>query len=169
MKKTAMFLSLVSLLLLFSCGDGTKPESGPVFEPSPAEEAKIKLVINFDGQWKKESTGSKAIIIIKGKSGRIIGKNGAEIPIIVKYINEKTVKILEYEYTPEYLANWLPDGIAKEVYDDAFLKKTYSILKIIDENTLRGTSYAWQVYHNNKTVQKIEPLVSNEEWKRIKD
>lgn len=169
MKKSMLFIALASLLFFFSCGKEAKPEAGSFFEPSPAEEAKIKLVINFDGQWKKDSTGSKAIIIIKGKTGRIIGKNGAEIPIIVKYINEKTVKILEYEYNPEYLSNWLPDEIANQVYKDEFLKKTYSILKIIDDDTLRGTSYAWQVYHNNKTVQKIEPLVSNEEWKRIKD
>jgi hypothetical protein len=170
----AMLISLIlgTSLFFLSCAKDSKPDQpvfDPYFEPSPEAESKIQLVINFDGKWKKESTGSKAVIIIKGRTGRIIGKNGAEIPIIVRYINEKTVKILENEYNPEYLANWLPDTIARQIYNDDFLKKTYSILKIIDEDTLRGTSYAWEVYHNNKSVQKIESLVSSEEWKRVKD
>lgn len=178
MKNCLAFIAFALTLLFLSCGnetraDNTNPvtpvETNPFFEPTPEQEAKIKLVINFDGKWKKDSTGSKAIIIIKGKSGRIIGKNGAEIPITVRYLNETTVKILEYEYNPEYLSNWLPDEIAKQIYNDPFLKKTYSILRIINEDTLRGTSYAWQVTHNNKTVKKIDPLVSNEEWKRVKD
>lgn len=178
MKKCLAFFAFLSALLFCSCGDEVKAdnthavkpaETNPFFEPTPEQEAKIKLVINFDGKWKKESTGSKAIIIIKGKAGRIIGKNGAEIPITVRYLNETTVKILEYEYNPEYLSNWLPDEIAKQIYNDDFVKKTYSILRIINDDTLRGTSYAWQITHNNKTVKRIDPLVSNEVWKRVKD
>ncbi len=174
---TRAFLILafgLTLAVTAGCARETRGPSGllidanSIREPSPEEEKKIKLTINFDGQWKKDSTGSRAIIIISGKTGRIVGKNGSEIPIRIRYLNEKTVKIMEYEYNPEYLANWLPAPIAKQVYKDPFLKKTYSILRIIDEDTLRGTSYAWQVYHNSQTVQRVEPLVANEEWKRIK-
>ncbi len=142
-----------------------KPES--IKEPTPEEEKNIILKINFDGKWRKHSTGSKAIIIISGKTGKIIGKNGGEIPIIVKYITENTVKILEYEYNPKYLSNWLPESIAQQIYLNGFLQKTYSILRIVDEDTLKGTSYAWQVIHSEGIVKKIEPLVTGEEWKRV--
>ena len=138
-------------------------------DPAPEEESKIKLHINFDGKWRKASSGSKAIIIIAGKTGRIIGKNGGEIPINIKYLNEMTVKIFEYEYNCKYLENWLPNAIAEKIYLNDFLKKTYSVLRIIDEDTLEGTSYTWQVCHNKGEIQSIEPLVVSEEWKRIKD
>ncbi|NPV38923.1 MAG: hypothetical protein HPY78_06565 [Brevinematales bacterium] len=168
MKRSFLFFfSLVAVsAVLFSCQKKVKPEEPvvkEVGEPTPEEEAKIKLVINFDGKWQR---GSKAIIVITGKKGRIIARNGAEIPIVVRYLNEKTVKILEEEYTVEYLVNWLPKRIAQQLVQTKALR-AYSILEIIDENTLKGTVYGWNVIHNNEVVQDIQPYVSAEEWKRI--
>lgn len=134
-----------------------------VREPTPEEEAKIKLVINFDGKWQR---GTKAVIVITGKKGRIIARNGAEIPIVVRYLSEKRVKIIEEEYTAEYLVNWLPKKIAQQLVQTKALK-AYSILEIIDENTLKGTVYGWNVIHNNEVVQDIQPYISAEEWKRL--
>jgi len=151
---------------VFSCQKQTKPQPQGVeeiAEPTPEQEAKIKLIINFDGKWQR---GSKAVIVITGKKGRIIAKNGAEIPIVVKYLNDKTVKILEEEYTVDYLVNWLPKRIAQQLVQSRALK-AYSILEIIDENTLRGKVYGWNVIHNNEVVQDIQPYVSAEEWKRV--
>ena len=160
---------LVILLLVMgglSCQKTVKKEEVPLpemREPTPEEEAKIHLVINFDGKWQR---GTRAVIVINGKKGRIIAKNGAEIPIQVKYLNEKSVKIIEEEYTVDYLINWLPKKIAQQLVQAKVLK-AYSILEIIDENTLRGKVYGWNVIHDNEVVQDVQPYVSNEEWKRL--
>ncbi|MFN4216340.1 MAG: hypothetical protein ACK4HQ_02925 [Brevinematales bacterium] len=168
MKRSVLFLFflMAGITILLSCQKKLKPEepvAKEIIEPTPEEEAKIKLVINFDGKWKR---GSKAIIVISGKKGRIIARNGAEIPIVVRYLNEKMVKILEEEYTVEYLSNWLPKNIAKQLVQTKALR-AYSILEIIDENTLKGTVYGWNVIHNNEVVQDIQPYVSAEEWNRV--
>ncbi len=175
--KYFIFISLV--VLTASCAKEVKEPPVPekksavdlnlLKELSPEEEKKVRLSINFDGTWKKKSAGSKAVIIIEGKKGKIIGKNGGEIPVLVKYLDDKTVKILEYEYNPKYLSNWLPEEIARQVYLNEILTKTYSILRIIDDDTLTGVSHAWQVYYNGITVQNIEELVMDEEWKRVKE
>lgn len=174
-------ISLILLVFLSACTQAVKPkeplkvseslkqELDSFHELTPEQEKAVKIVIDFDGKWRKTSTGSRAVIIIKGKTGRVIGRNGAEIPITVKYLNEKTIKILEPEYNPRYLANWLPEPIAEQIYLNELLKKTYSVLRIIDKDTLIGTSYAWQVTHYGGMVQKIEPLVTPEEWKRVKE
>ena len=178
--KFKYLIYLMPILLFFTvCAKQVKP--APVSEaktetkvlsdkePTAEEESKIKLKINFDGKWRKKSAGSKAMIIITGKTGRIIGNNGAEIPIAVKYIDEMTVKIFEYEYNSKYLENWLPPSIASKIYLNAFLRKTYSILTIINEDTLQGMSYTWQVSYDKDIIQSIDPLVISEEWNRIKD
>ncbi|MCX7881911.1 MAG: hypothetical protein N2314_01680 [Brevinematales bacterium] len=168
MKRGLMWV-LVGVVIgvcVFSCQKKVKAEeivAKEVAEPTPEEEAKIKLVINFDGKWQR---GSKAIIVITGKKGRIIARNGAEIPIVIRYLNEKTVKIVEEDYNVEYLVNWLPKKIAQQLVQTKALR-AYSILEIIDENTLKGTVYGWNVIHNNDVVQDIQPYVSAEEWKRV--
>ncbi len=161
-----MVVVLVTLNVgLFSCQKKVKPEPILTGEPqiSAEEEAKIKLIINFDGKWKR---GTKAVIVITGKKGRIVAKNGAEIPITVHYLNEKTVKIVEEEYNVDYLVNWLPKKIAQQLVQTRALR-AYSILEIIDENTLKGKVYGWNVVHDENVVQDIQPYVSAEEWKRI--
>ena len=168
-------LMLICIFSLAACQQVNKPE--PPFsvndldnikEPSLEEESLIQLTINFNGKWRKNSTGSKTIILIQGKTGRIIGKNGGEIPIRIQYLNEKTLKIYEYEYNSQYLENWFSKQIAQQIYQNELLSKTYSILKIVDENTLIGISHSWQVFHSSSAVvQSIEPLTTPEEWKRI--
>lgn len=162
-----ILLIIVGLVVCFStCQKKVKPQEVVFQEPrelSPEEEAKIKLVINFDGKWQR---GTKAVIVINGKKGRIIAKNGAEIPIAIRYLSEKMVKIIEEEYTVDYLVNWLPKKIAQQLVQAKALR-AYSILEIIDENTLRGKVYGWNVIHQDDVVQDIQPYVSAEEWKRL--
>ncbi|URA09861.1 hypothetical protein [Thermospira aquatica] len=164
-----MYGLFIVLLVLtgsfFSCQKKVKPEQLQPEEPqiSAEEEAKIKLIINFDGKWQR---GTRAVIVITGKKGRIVAKNGAEIPITVHYLNEKTVKIVEEDYNVQYLINWLPKKIAQQLVQTKALR-AYSILEIIDENTLKGKVYGWNVVHDEDVVQDIQPYISAEEWKRI--
>ena len=130
------------------------------------EEAKIELAINFDGQWRK-SKESKATIIINGHTGRVVANNGGEIEIEIRYLSRTRIKIIENKYNGKYLENWLPRDIAKQLELSTALR-SYSILDIIDNDTLKGISFGWQVFHNPKYVEDIGSLVIPEQWKRIK-
>jgi hypothetical protein len=176
--------ALIASAILLSCAREVKPtpqssssalpvsvSSAPSLNPdtnrelSAEEEAKIQLVINFDGQWRK-SVDAKATIIIKGKHGRVIANNGGEIPIEVRYLSPTRIKIIESNYNARYLENWLPRYVAKELEGSPRLK-AYSILDIIDSDTLRGTSYGWQIRYDTLQVQSIDAITNPENWKRI--
>jgi len=168
-----LYFLLILFILPLSCTGVVKKnvvvlEGRVIEEPTEEQEKKIKLSINFDGTWKK-NTGSKAFIIIQGKTGKIVGNNGGEIPIKVNYLDEKTVKITEYEYNVKYLLNWFPEEIAKQIYNDSRLTNTYSVLRIVDNDTLVGVSYTWEVFYVGNKVENIQPIETSERWKRIKD
>lgn len=164
-----------SFLLVFSCTAYVRPK--PTFiesqyltnvvVPSAEDEKKIVLSINFNGKWRKASTGSKSMIVIDGKAGKIIAANGGQIPIIVRYISNDIVKIYETQYNPDYLSNWLPPFVAQEVYQNEAITNTYSILKIIDKDTLVGIAYSWQVQYDSNIVESISQFITNEEWIRV--
>lgn len=170
--RSLTLVALVLSLALISCAKTdvkpTEPVAGQNWvEPTPEEEARIKLSINFDGYWSKTSNTSKTIIIIQGKKGRIVAPNGSEIPITVKYLSPDRIKISEEEYNPRYLENWLPQDISRYIYKNPSLK-AYSILDIKNDNMLTGYFYGWEVIHCASEVKEIRPFNGRENWYRIK-
>lgn len=143
------FVMLVILLLFVSCGVRNTDSYG------------------INGEWNRNG---KEVVILRGRHGKLKGKNGAEVPIEVKYEDEGVVEIYPSAYSAAYLENFLPRDVAEHIYTNETIRQTSFLIRKIEDNRLTVMVKGWQVFYSLENhIYYVVPHLQDEVWKRIKD